>query len=53
MNLPLKIFYNGNARLANGLTCDDILLMCDAEFENTHGRGNLLLITRPYLVKGV
>ena len=37
MKLPLKMFHNGNAPLANGLKRDNILSMSDSEFENNHG----------------
>ena len=43
MSLLLKIFHDGIARLVNGLTCDDILLTCDTEFEINHGRGQLAI----------
>ena len=43
MSLLLEIFYDGIARLVNGLTCDDILLTCDTEFESNHGRGQLAI----------
>jgi len=37
MKLPLKMFHDGKAPLANGLRRDNILLMSDTEFENNHG----------------
>jgi len=43
MSLFLEIFYDGIARLVNGLTCDDILLTGDTEFESNHGRGQLAI----------
>ena len=37
MKLPLKMFHDGSAPLANGLRRDNILLMSDTEFESNHG----------------